>query len=426
MTGTMDSQQEIIHLRQQIETFYQVNKFISSINNLEELLDLIMQEAEAAVEAEASCIALYDPSDNLLHIKFASGEKSEGVRDLIRPLGQGILGEVAVTKTPISVDDVRQDSRFDPSVDKKTGFTTRCILATPICRHDNLLGVLEVMNKQGGPSFTTEDARLLEVVANQAAIAIENARLLERIVQAERLSVIGRMAASIIHDLKNPMSVVRGFAELLGSEKLDAANRQEFSDLILEEVDRFIGMTRELLDYSRGEMDLQLEETQLGDWLQNIARFLRNDLNKSGVGMVVDLGYTGLVSIDKERMRRVLINMASNARDAMPEGGTFTITTRQDGSYWELELRDTGSGIPAELRSKIFEPFFTSGNEHGTGLGLAIVREIVEGHGGTIQLQSLGLDEKDSQAPGTTFLIRMPLALPLDWTPRESRPPFNN
>ena len=417
MTGTMESQQETTHLRQQIETFYQVNKFISSINNLEELLDLIMQEAEAAVAAEASCIALYDPSDDLLHIKFASGEKSEGVRDLSLALGQGILGEVAITKTPLSVDDPQRDPRFDRSVDLKTGFTTRCILTIPIIRHDKLLGVLEVMNKGGGPRFTTEDARLLEVVANQAAIAIENALLLERIVQSERLSVIGRMAASIIHDLKNPMSVIRGFAELLGNERLGAEKRQDFSNVILEEIDRFIGMTRELLDYSRGEMDLKLEEIQLGDWLENLARFLRDDLAKSQVELVTNLGYTGPVLIDGQRMRRVLSNIASNARDAMPLGGTFTITTRQEGDNWELALRDTGNGVPAELRSKIFEPFFTFGKEHGTGLGLAIVREIVEGHGGTIQLQSIEPNENDGHASGTTFLLRMPIAPLPGWAP---------
>jgi signal transduction protein with GAF and PtsI domain len=119
MTGTRESQQEVTHLRQQIETFYQVNKFINSIDNLTVLLDLVMQEAEAAVQAEASCIALYGPLDDLLHIEFASGEKSEGVRDLTLPLGQGILGEVAATKTPLSVADVGQDPRFDPSIDKK-------------------------------------------------------------------------------------------------------------------------------------------------------------------------------------------------------------------------------------------------------------------------------------------------------------------
>jgi two-component system NtrC family sensor kinase len=113
--------------------------------------------------------------------------------------------------------------------------------------------------------------------------------------------------------------------------------------------------------------------------------------------------------MDPDRMRRVLINIASNARDAMPKGGTFTITTRQCGDRWELSLHDTGTGIPPQLRSRIFKPFVTFGKEHGTGLGLAIVREIVEAHGGTIQVQSKVSGEDGSETSGTTFIVSLPI-----------------
>ena len=178
MTTNREAHLETSLLRRQIGTIYQVNRLTRSIDNLEELLDLIMQGAEAAVEAEASCIALYHPSDDRLHIEFASGEKSEGVRHLSLAMGQGILGEVAATGTPLRVDDTQQDPRFESSVDRVTGFTTRCILAAPMQRRDELLGVLEVINKRGGPWFTDEDARLLEIVATQAAVAIEDAACL--------------------------------------------------------------------------------------------------------------------------------------------------------------------------------------------------------------------------------------------------------
>ncbi len=103
------------------------------------------------------------------------------------------------------------------------------------------------------------------------------------------------------------------------------------------------------------------------------------------------------------------MNLASNAKEAMPEGGVLSITTRREGDFWELAMRDTGCGVPPELRYKIFDPFVTAGKQNGTGLGLAIVREIVKGHGGAIQLRSSILDEVGSQNSGTTFLIRMPI-----------------
>ena len=123
------------------------------------------------------------------------------------------------------VEDAQNDPRWDPTNDRKSGFTTRSILATPIKRQDELLGVLEVIHKRGDPRFTETDGKLLEVVANQAAVAIENARLVQSMVQSEQLSVIGRMASSIIHDLKKPMSVIRGFAELLANPDMDAERR---------------------------------------------------------------------------------------------------------------------------------------------------------------------------------------------------------
>ena len=412
MSIDAESQRETGLLARQIETFYQVNKFISSIYNENELLDLIMQESESAMGAERSCIALYDPSDERLHITFATGEESEGVRGVSLAMGQGIIGEVAATNAPILVDDVRRDSRHESSVDQDTGFVTRSILATPIRRREDLLGVLEVINKQDGTFFTDEDARLLEVVANQAAVAIGNIRMVEQMLQSEQLSVIGRMAASIIHDLKKPMAVIRGFAELLASPDVDANKRQTFSNLILEDVDRFLGMTQELLDYSRGQINLEIREVQLGEWVESLGLFLGEDFAAAKVELVYDLQHRGAVRMDADRMRRVLVNIAGNAVDAMAGGGTFTIATRQSGAWWELELVDTGSGIPHELRPKIFDPFVTSGKEDGTGLGLAIVREIVQGHGGVIEMDSRISGEVDGQAPGTTFLLRFPMNAP--------------
>ena len=199
-----------------------------------------MGEAEAAVGAEAACIALYDPSDERLHIKFASGEKSQEVKGVTLALGQGILGESAATNSTVRVDTVLEDSRFESAVDEKTQFSTRSILATPIRRRQALLGVLEVINKRGELVFSEADARLLEIVAGQAAIAIDNARLLERTLQSARLSTVGKMASGIIHDFKTPLSLIQGFVELLSDPATPVEERQEYSKLIQEEVQGFL------------------------------------------------------------------------------------------------------------------------------------------------------------------------------------------
>ena len=431
---TKEENRELALLKSQVQTFYQVNQFVGSIYNREELLDLIMREAEAAVGTEASCIAIFQQSDQRLHIEFASGDADVGVKHMVLEMGQGILGEAAATGKAVCVDDVAKDPRFDPSIDRQTGFTTKSILAMPILRRDELLGVLEVINKKGTKKgtkkaatyFTVEDAALLEVVATQAAVAIENARLFEQRVQSEQLYLIGRMASSIIHDLKQPMAVIRGFAELLGKPEVEPEKRRTFSDFILADVDRFLAMTEELLDFSRGTVNFEPREVQLGDWLDRLVISLLGNLSAPGIhGNPIEIqletqfDYRGMVNIDSERLRRAVSNIVANAIDAMPGGGTFTVRTKLGGSCWEMELEDTGIGIPAEIRPKILEPFVSFGKEHGTGLGLAVVRNIVEAHGGEIRFHSRVAGEVPGQEPGTLFTIR----IPVDRMPMEAGQP---
>ncbi len=452
LTGELSDEEsrELALLKLQVQTFYQVNHFVGSIYNPEQLLDLIMREAEAAVGAEASCIAIYQQADQRLHIEFASGDADVGVKHMVLEMGQGVLGEAAATGKAVCVDDVNRDSRFDPSIDRQTGFTTKSILATPILRRDELRGVLEVINKKAtshpNSHFTEEDAALLEVVATQAAVAIENARLFQQAVQSERLALIGRMASSIIHDLKQPMSVIRGFAELLGRPEVEGERRRTFSDLILADVDRFVGMSEELLDYSRGTVNVEPREVELGDWLDNLLTSVLRKLSAPGIPRNLDensnadstrirletrFDYRGRVSIDSERLRRAVSNIVTNAVDAMPDGGTFTVRTKLSEGYWEMELEDTGGGIPIEIRPKIMEPFLTFGKEYGTGLGLAVVQNIVEAHGGEIHFQSRVAGEVPGEGPGTVFILRMPVdhippvdhTPPVDHIPVEARQP---
>ena len=371
-----------------------------------------MGEAEAAVGAEAACIALYDPSDERLHIKFASGEKSQEVKGVTLALGQGILGESAATNSTVRVDAVLEDSRFESAVDEKTQFSTRSILATPIRRRQALLGVLEVINKRGELVFSEADARLLEIVAGQAAIAIDNARLLERTLQHARLSTVGKMASGIIHDFKTPLSLIQGFVELLSDPATPVEARQEYSKLIQGEVQGFLTSAQGLLDYARGEIRLNLEEVQIDEWLDSIADILRENLSGANIQLRTGYEYKGQVWIDREQMRRVVMNMVSNSRDAMPDGGTFTISTAREGENWQLGLHDTGSGIPAEQRSKIFDLFATFGKKNGTGLGLAMVMDIVRAHGGSVRVESCVIGENGSTTSGTSFIVSAPISQP--------------
>lgn len=399
-------------LNRKIETLYLVSSFVSSIYDTEKLLANIMEVAKEAVDAEASSLALYDPSDNLLHIEFASGDKDAELRNMTLEMGQGIMGAVALTRTPQKVDNVRDEPNFDGSIDLQTGFSTKSIIAVPIIRRDEILGVLEVVNKKGQHAhFTEEDTHLLEVVANQAALALENARLLEQTVANERLTTVGNMAASIIHDLKNPLMAIRGFSELLGKTNVPDEKRQTWGTVIVDEIDRINIMIQDILDFSRGKINLELDKVEIEEWLRKISATFVEELPLSNIKVVTEFNLRGTAWIDPERLRRVFVNIVGNARDAMRDSGdgVLMITSRADGSFWELLIQDNGPGIPLELRSKIFDRFVTSGKVGGTGLGLAIAHDIVDGHKGSISIHSKVQDEDGDASSGTTFIIRLPI-----------------
>lgn len=222
------------------------------------------------------------------------------------------------------------------------------------------------------------------------------------------------MASTIIHDLKQPMSVIRGFAELLGESKVDSDKRQTFSKLIIADVDRFLEMTKELLDFSRGTVSVEPIDVQLGGWLDSLVANELDGLAGLGIQLETQFGYQGTANFDPNRLRRAVRNMVANAVDAMPTGGRLSITTYSVGtgnedSHWELVLEDTGTGIPAEMRPKIMEPFVSFGKEHGTGLGLPVVRNIVESHGGEIEFESRVAGESLGRGSGTKFTVRLPV-----------------
>ena len=148
----------------------------------------------------------------------------------------------------------------------------------------------------------------------------------------------------------------------------------------------------------------------MGRWLDRIIEYLREDLDASNVVLITRFDHRGPVHIDADRLRRVVINIADNAADAMPKGGRLTISSRVVGDSWELAVTDTGTGIPEQLRPRIVEPFVTLGKEHGTGLELAIAREIVRGHGGDIQVETRTEGEEEGRSAGSTFIISLPLS----------------
>jgi signal transduction histidine kinase len=219
----------------------------------------------------------------------------------------------------------------------------------------------------------------------------------------ERLSTVGQMASGIIHDFRGPMNMIAVCVDLLRKGKgLTEEKKIEYFSRARIALDQMKRMTQEILDYSRGEMIMDIHETDLSTFLDNIKALLTPDLERKKIELDVIQSYEGIVFMDQDRIYRALLNLLNNAEDAMPKGGRIELKLYQENERLVLELTDTGGGIPESVRDTLFNPFVTAGKTYGTGLGLAITKKIVDQHQGEIYF-------KTELQKGTTFWIKIPL-----------------
>ena len=209
----------------------------------------------------------------------------------------------------------------------------------------------------------------------------------EELVKNERLSSLGKFSSMVLHDIRNPVSVIRSYVEmiLLNAEQVDRVKKYAHS--ILKETERLNLLLGELLDYSRGEIRLNLSIVSLHQFFEKLKTYIAPSLESASIELQIDNKVKDPVLMDEERMLRVFLNLADNSRKAMPQGGTFRILTDINETQVRFVVEDTGQGMTKEVLSHIFVPFY-SFSKGGTGLGLVIVKNIVEAHEGTIQVES--------------------------------------
>ena len=247
-----------------------------------------------------------------------------------------------------------------------------------------------------------DTADLLKILATQAGASLHRLELLTARVESERLSAIGRMISSIVHDFRNPMTLIKGYGSMVGDPSLANDRRAQYASLIVEEADRMSAMIEELLDYSRGRRTpLHPARIPVPELVNHLRRWIAGELEQRGLTLETRLDYDGPLVIDIDRMKRALLNIANNAMESMDRGGVLTVECRATDGGVELALADTGRGIPLDMQAKVFEPFFTHGKRTGLGLGMTIMRRIVEEHGGEVLLSS-------TPGQGTRLTLRFP------------------
>src|SRR6185312_10809414 len=250
-----------------------------------------------------------------------------------------------------------------------------------------------------GSQWSEVDLRLLVLIASQAAGAIACARQRNEQSNRDRLASIGRMLAGLLHDLKTPMTIISGYAQLMAASD-ESQQRETYVEQIQRQFDLMAGMTREVLAFARGETDLVVRKVYVNRFTDDLTTQLGAATAGRGIDFQVEATYDGIAFFDEQKLLRVFHNLARNAIEAMPEGGKLRITCSREGDSLRWKVSDTGPGIPDELRGRLFELFATN-KKGGTGLGLAIVKRIMDDHRGTISCES--------NSDGTTFTIELPI-----------------
>ena len=393
----------------------EVSLILNSTLEIKQLLRFIMDAATELADAEAASILLKDKNTNELVFTASS---SGSVADLIGrpvPLKGSIAGLILQDNRPVALDDVSRDPRHYRQMDEQIDFHTRSILGVPMRIKEDVVGVLEVVNKRSG-SWTEEDGETLTILAAQAAIALENARLVEALQKAyDDLSQLDNLKNEFIaiasHELRTPLGIILGYASFL---KDDAEGETgELAEMVFRSAVQLRGIIEQMtnLRYLKvGEAELVLEDVSVADLIRAACDDVARLAEAKGHHLDVRLPEGELqVRVDSYKFASALGNILNNAVKFTPDGGHITVEAFRKSSEVWITVHDDGIGIAPEHLEKIFEEFFQvedhlTRRHGGMGLGLSIARALVQAHGGRIWAESPGENQ------GSTFYISLPLA----------------
>lgn len=370
---------------------------------------------------------------NCSHAGFYRREPQESGPDFLRLVnqrGEPLPGEpVGFTGGPVSRADawgtwvrVNPDAVDEPElleIVRQNNLTA--VICIPALRGSGLNSVLLAGRARTELPFTDADVELFSILAKQAAVALENARLYadlratlaqvqeqqQALLQSEKMAAIGRLTASIAHEVNNPLQAVRNCLHLVNREDLALHKRNEYLTLAQDELQRLMDTVQQMLDFYRPSA-LQREHVDINALVQTVLALLSKEMQNHNV--IVDTKLAKglpLLFLVRNQMQQVIFNILLNAMEAMPEGGKVLLKTGKSNNRIEIFIADSGPGVPLETRRQLFEPFISS-KPQGTGLGLSVSYSIIDSHGGKIEL----VDGKPlfSGQTGACFRITLPIA----------------
>lgn len=405
-----------------VAAIHEAGREIAASLDLDRTFRLVMQKAAETLPMDAGVLFIRDEAAQLYRVAVSHNMPPEQVEAITFAFNEGVPGWVVQHRRHLIIDDARVDARVHPAAVAAGVLST---LAVPLESRQRVVGVLNLFCQTGTHAFNAEALQLAQVFADQAAVFLENARLVgelrqwaasleqrvaertrqieekqAQIIRAEKMAAVGRLAASVAHEINNPLQAIALHLQLLADESL-SADGQRHLKVVQQEFNRIAGIVERLLDFQRPQKG-QRQPVDVLAALDYVIMLAEKQLQRSAVALVKHLPPAlPAVLVVENQLKQVFLNLILNAAEAMPTGGTLTIAACHEGNEIHIEFADTGPGLPPEVKAHLFEPFYTT-KADGSGLGLAVSHEIIANHGGTMTVHN-------APGEGATFRVALPV-----------------
>ena len=401
-----------VHL---FESLASVSRTINSTLNLDEALQAITREASVLMRARMCSLMMLDESREWLDLRASYGAGEAYINKPRLPVDDSLLGVVVRRKKPMQVANVQASSRYQ-HVEVARGEGLVSLLSVPLIFAGQAIGTLSVyMNRPY--NFSNEEISILSALAELSAIAIEKARLYERVVdveeqlrQNEKLSALGLLAAEVAHEIRNPLTVMKLLYHSLDLKFPDGDPRAKDARIIDAKIEHLNKIVEQILAFAR-TTEPKLAPVNLNELVDELGLLVRHKLANQNIRLVRQLQPDlPVVMGDAPQLEQAFLNLILNAAGAMPGGGTLTVESKAirlprsnpRATHVTVEFKDTGGGMSKEVQERAFTAVLSTTKAKGTGLGLAIVGRIIETHHGKVRIKS-------QIGSGTTIRITLPV-----------------
>jgi len=372
--------------RSRLERLLEISTNISSTLDMNSLLDIVLEAVLDLTECEASSILFLDNAGGHLYFAAATGPNPP-TEDTLVPVDESLAGWVLRESRPLIVEDVKADTRHFADIEQYTEIETSNLVAVPLIGKRESIGSLEAVNKRGDRGFDDLDMVMLEALAAQASVAIENARLFHQT----------DLIAEFMHELKTPLMALTAASEILSREdNALSAKQHELLEMVERETAHLSQMAQEFLELARlesGRTQLVYEDVDLAALVSEVVQL------EEPQAKYRDIAFQAIIpddlppiTGDRGKLKQVLVNLISNAVKYNVDYGEVVVALKALNGEVVIEVSDNGPGIPEESLPHLFERFYRVPDEvgftEGTGLGLTIAHRIIEEHGGRIEVES--------------------------------------